>query len=80
MPVFIASQTVEAPMQNAFNIGQLVRITRPSSGHADHRIYCIVCLVPQADGQRTYRVKNTVGVERLVKAAEIEPAALTAVP
>jgi hypothetical protein len=67
-------------MQDAFHIGQLVRITRPSTGHPDHRIYCIICLVSQTDGQRTYRVKNTVGVERLVKPAEIEPAALTAVP
>lgn len=80
MFVFIASQIMEALMQNAFNIGQLVRITRPSSGDADRRIYCIVCFVPQTDGQRAYRVKNTVGVERLVKATEIEPAALTAVP
>jgi hypothetical protein len=67
-------------MQNTFNIGQLVRITRPSSGYADHRIYCIVCLVAQERGERLYRVKNTVGAERVVKGEEIEPAALTAVP
>lgn len=67
-------------MQSEFHIGQLVRITRPSSGFADHRIYCIVCLVAQDKGERLFRIKNTVGVERLVKAEEIEPAALTAVP
>jgi hypothetical protein len=78
--VFLASQVMEALMQNGFHIGQLVRITRPSSGYADQRIYCIVCLVSQTDGPRVYRVKNTVGAERLVQADEIEPAALTAVP
>jgi hypothetical protein len=67
-------------MKEAFHIGQLVRITRPSSGDADRRTYCIVCLVAQGDGYPVYRVKNTVGIERLVKANEIEPAALTAVP
>jgi hypothetical protein len=71
---------LEALMQSKFHIGQLVRITRPSSGYADHRTYCIVCLVPQANGFPVYRVKNTVGAERLVRADEIEPAALTAVP
>jgi hypothetical protein len=67
-------------MKEAFQIGQLVRITRPASGHADHRTYCIVCLVSKADGYAVYRVKNTVGVERLVRTDEIEAAALTAVP
>jgi hypothetical protein len=67
-------------MQKAFNIGQLVRITRPSTGYADNRTYCIVCLVPQASGKPVYRVKNTIGAERLVKPEEIEPAAVTAVP
>ena len=67
-------------MKEAFHVGQLVRITRPASGYADHRTYCIVCLVPQANGVPVYRVKNTVGAERLVLADEIEPAALTAVP
>ena len=67
-------------MQTTFNIGQLVRITRPSSGNADHRIYCIVCLVAQARGERLYRVKHTVGAARVVKGEAIEPAALTAVP
>jgi hypothetical protein len=71
---------VEAPMKEAFHIGQLVRISRPASGYADHRTYCIVCLLSQADGYAVYRVKNTVGVERVVKADEIEPAALSAVP
>ncbi|KLK90251.1 hypothetical protein AA309_26960 [Microvirga vignae] len=66
--------------QDRFHIGQLVRITRPFSGYADRRTYCIVCLVFEEGGDRLYRVKNTVGVERLVKAEEIEPAALTAVP
>ncbi|WP_445503898.1 hypothetical protein [Microvirga sp. G4-2] len=65
--------------QDRFHIGQLVRITHPS-GYADHRTYCIVCLVFEESGDRLYRVKNTVGVERLVRAEEIEPAALTAVP
>lgn len=67
-------------MTEAFHIGQLVRITRPASGYADHRTYCIVCLVSKAEGYAVYQVKNTVGVERLVRAEEIEPAALTAVP
>jgi hypothetical protein len=71
---------MEAPMKQAFHIGQLVRIATPSSGSSDHRTYCIVCLVPQADGHQAYRIKNTVGIERLVKADEIKPAALTAVP
>ena len=66
-------------MHDAFHIGQLVRITR-SSSYADHRIYCIVCLVAQDKGQQLYRIKNTIGAERLVSAEEIEPAALTAVP
>jgi hypothetical protein len=76
----LTSKIVEAPMREAFHIGQLVRISSPSSGYADHRTYCIVCLVSTADGYAVYRVKNTVGVERLVRADEIEPAALTAVP
>ena len=67
-------------MQNTFHTGQLVRIAHPSSGYADHRIYCIVCLVAQEKGERLYRVKNTIGVERLVSAEEIEAAALSAVP
>jgi hypothetical protein len=67
-------------MREAFHIGQLVRITRPASGYADYRTYCIVCLVSKAEGFPVYRVKNTVGIERMVRADEIEPAALTAVP
>lgn len=67
-------------MQDTFHIGQLVRITHPAAGHADHRIYCIVCLVAEEKGDRLYRVKNAIGIERLVKPDEIEPAALTAVP
>ncbi len=67
-------------MNHSFHIGQLVRITRPSSGNADHRIYCIVRMVAQEKGRQIYRIKNTVGAERLVTADEIEPAALTAVP
>jgi hypothetical protein len=71
---------LEAPMKEAFHIGQLVRITKPSSGYPDRRIYCIVCLVSNDDDSRVYRIKNTAGIERLVKPSEIEPAALTAVP
>ena len=67
-------------MKETFHIGQLVRITRLSSGYADHRTYCIVCLLSDEDEAPVYRVKNTVGIEHLVKADEIEPAALTAVP
>ena len=67
-------------MREAFHIGQLVRIARPSSGNSDHRIYCIVCLVSDEDESRLYRIKNTVGIERIVRSHEIEPAALTAVP
>ncbi|HEU6442502.1 MAG TPA: hypothetical protein VFF38_09090 [Microvirga sp.] len=67
-------------MNDSFHIGQLVRITRPSSGYADHRIYCIVCMIAQEKGRQVYRIKNTIGAERLVTADEIEPAALTAVP
>ncbi|WP_243368003.1 hypothetical protein [Microvirga solisilvae] len=67
-------------MQNEFHVGQLVRIAHPSAGYADHRIYCIVCLVAQDKGERLFRIKNTIGVERLVRAEEIEPAALTALP
>ncbi|MCG7394480.1 hypothetical protein MHY87_16365 [Microvirga sp. ACRRW] len=67
-------------MQNTFHIGQLVRITHSSSGYADHRTYCIVCLVAHEEGDRLYRIKNTIGIERLVRADEIEPASLTAVP
>ena len=67
-------------MKEVFHIGQLVRITKPSSGYADRRTYCIVCLVSDESETAVYRVKNTVGIERLVKSDEIEPAALTAVP
>ncbi len=67
-------------MKETFHIGQLVRITRLSSGYADHRTYCIVCLLSDEDEAPVYRVKNTVGIEHLVKADEIEPAALTAIP
>lgn len=67
-------------MQDAFHVGQLVRITKPFTGYADHRTYCIVCLLFHPDGHEVYRVKNVVGVERLVTAEEIEPAALTAIP
>lgn len=67
-------------MQGEFHIGQLVRVTHPAAGYADHRIYCIVCLVAQDRSERLFRIKNTIGVERLVKAEEIEPAALTALP
>jgi hypothetical protein len=71
---------LEALVREAFHIGQLVRITQPSSGYSDHRIYCIVCRVSDEDNSLLYRVKNTAGIERLVKPSEIEPAALTAVP
>lgn len=67
-------------MTHGFHIGQLVRIARPSSGIADRRIYCIVCTISEERGVPRYRIKNTVGGERLVSADEIEPAALTAVP
>ncbi|MEZ0170232.1 hypothetical protein [Microvirga sp. TS319] len=67
-------------MTNAFHVGQLVRVTRPSSGYADRRIYCILCMVAEERGIPLYRIKNTVGAERLVSAEEIEPAALTALP
>jgi len=70
----------EALMQDSFHIGQLVRITCPAVGHADRRIYCIVSLIAEEKGERLYRIKNMIGIERLVKAEEIEPAALTAVP
>jgi hypothetical protein len=55
-----ALRIVEAPMREAFHIGQLVRISRPASGYADHRTYCIVCLCRrQTDlrsiGSRTLR-------------------------
>jgi len=66
-------------MKEAFHIGQLVRISRSFPGNSDHRIYCIVCLVEEAEAP-LYRIKNTVGIERIVKSHEIEPAALTAVP
>ena len=65
---------------STFHIGQLVRLTRPSSGYADHRIYCIVCMVVQEPGLPLYRIKNTIGGERLVSAEEIEPANHTALP
>ncbi len=71
---------VEALMQNTFHIGQLVRIAHPSAGYSDHRTYCVVCLIAQEGGERLYRIKSMVGLERLVKGDEIEPAALTAVP
>jgi len=67
-------------MNEAFHIGQLVRVTRPAAGYSDRRTYCIVCLVSYAGETPVYRIKNTVGIERLVRADEIEPAALTAVP
>ena len=67
-------------MNMAFRIGQLVRISRPALGYADHRTYCIICLVSKAEGFPVYRVKNTVGIERVVRADEIKPASLTAVP
>ncbi len=70
----------EAQMLQAFHVGQLVRITNPSSGYGDRRIYCIVCQVPQAEGLEVYRIKNAVGVERLVRGEEIEAAALSALP
>jgi hypothetical protein len=71
---------LEALMKEAFHIGQLVRIARTSSSYADHRIYCIVCLVSDDGDSPVYRIKNTVGIEHLVCSEEIEPAALTAVP
>ncbi len=69
-------------MQNAFHVGQLVRIVRSSSGCADSRIYCIISLLPTSDDgeQPIYRVKNTAGAERMVNQDEIRPAALTSVP
>jgi hypothetical protein len=72
----------EVLMQNAFHVGQLVRIVSPSSGYEDSRTYCIICLVPpEVDGtQPVYRIKNTVGVEHLVKPSEICPASRTSVP
>jgi hypothetical protein len=71
---------LEALMKEAFHIGQLVRIAKPSSGSSDHRIYCIVCFMSDEDEAPLYRIKNTVGIERVVRSHEIEPAALTAVP
>jgi hypothetical protein len=73
-------RVLEALMKEAFHIGQLVRIAKLNSGYADHRTYCIVCLVSDEDERPLYRIKNTVGIEHLVKSDEIEPAALTAVP
>jgi hypothetical protein len=67
-------------MQQAFHVGQLVRITNPSTGYGDRRIYCVVCRVPQMEGIEVYRIKNAVGVERLVRSEEIEAAALSALP
>lgn len=67
-------------MKDTFHIGQLVRISSPSLGSADRRIYCVVSLITQEQDDRVYRIKNAIGIERLVKAKEIEPAALTAVP
>ncbi|MBA1156693.1 hypothetical protein [Microvirga mediterraneensis] len=67
-------------MKEAFHIGQLVRISRSFSGSSDQRVYCIVCLVADEDEALLYRIKNTVGIERVVTSREIEPAALTAVP
>jgi hypothetical protein len=74
------SLMTEAQMQQAFHVGQLVRITNPSFGYGDRRIYCIVCQVPQTEGLEIYRIKNAVGVERLVRGEEIEAAALSALP
>jgi hypothetical protein len=71
---------LEALMKEVFHIGQLVRIARRTSGYADRRTYCIVCLLSDEDDSPLYRIKNTVGIEHLVKSDEIEPAALTAVP
>jgi hypothetical protein len=72
---------LEAPMQYAFHIGQLVHVVRPSSGYVDNRTYCIICQLPSEDGGNpVYRIKNTVGAERLVRQSEIEPAAVTSVP
>ncbi len=70
----------EVQMQQAFQVGQLVRITNPSTGYGDRRIYCVICQVPQAEGFEIYRIKNAVGVERLVRSEEIEAAALTSLP
>ena len=43
--------------------------------------YCIVCLVVSEDDDTpAYRIKNTVGIEHIVKPDQIEPAAHTAVP
>jgi len=67
-------------VKEAFHIGQLVRIARSTSSHGDHRTYCIICLVSEEDDAPLYRIKNTVGIEHLVKPDEIEPASHTAVP
>lgn len=70
----------EAQMQQVFQVGQLVRITNSSTSYGDRRIYCVICQVPQAEGFEIYRIKNAVGVERLVRSEEIEAAALTSLP
>ena len=67
-------------MKEAFHIGQLVRIARSALSDGDYRTYCIVCLVSDEDDTPVYRIKNTVGIEHLVKPDQIEPAAHTAVP
>jgi len=67
-------------VKEAFHIGQLVRIARSVASHGDQRTYCIVCLVSEDDDTPVYRIKNTVGIEHVVKPDEIEPAAHSAVP
>lgn len=67
-------------MQQTFHVGQLVRITNLSTGYGDRRIYCVVCQIPHEAGIEIYRIKNAIGVERLVRGEEIEAAALTALP
>jgi hypothetical protein len=68
-------------MQYTFHIGQLVHIVRPSSGYGDRRIYCVVSLLAEeSDGNPVYRIKNTIGGERLVKQDEIAPASADALP
>jgi hypothetical protein len=72
---------LEEPVKEAFHIGQLVRIARPAASDGDYRTYCIVCLVVSEDDDTpVYRIKNTVGIEHIVKPDQIEPAAHTAVP
>lgn len=59
-------------MKEAFHVGQLVRITRPATGYADHRIYCIVCLISQPEGLPAAHSSSSRGICQCLVSISLE--------